>query len=59
MAGLLLGVAARFSCRDCPSDPSLAATSLTTAGVMGAFGFLVGLASPKYRWVVDSAAHSP
>ena len=59
VAGLLLGVAVRYSCSDCPSDPSLATTSLATAGLVGAFGFLVGLASPKYRWVVDSTAHSP
>jgi hypothetical protein len=49
VAGLVLGLAARVSCSDC--DPSIAATSLTVAGLGGAFGFLVGLASPKYEWV--------
>jgi hypothetical protein len=57
--GLLLGLGVRYSCSDCSGDPSIAATSLMSAGVVGAFGFLVGLASPKYRWLPDSAAHEP
>jgi hypothetical protein len=27
--------------------------------VVGAFGFLVSLASPKYRWMADTAVHAP
>lgn len=57
--GLLLGLAGRYACSDCSGDPSIAATSLMSAGAVGAFGFLVGLASPKYRWVADSSAHEP
>ncbi|HEX6433250.1 MAG TPA: hypothetical protein VFZ87_03380 [Gemmatimonadales bacterium] len=59
VAGLLIGLAGRYGCSDCPSDPSLATISLATAGLGGAFGFLVGLASPKYRWVAKGAVHSP
>jgi hypothetical protein len=59
IAGLLLYLVVENSCRDCPSDPSMPSTSLMTAGVGGAFGFLVGLASPKYRWVADTAVHAP
>jgi hypothetical protein len=59
VVGLVLGFAVRYSCSDCSSDPSLAATSLATAGLVGAFGFLVGLASPKYRWIADTVTHAP
>ncbi len=52
IAGLLLGLAARQSCSHC--DPNLAATSLSVAGFGGGLGFLVGLASPKYRSLPDT-----
>ena len=59
VAGLLLALAARRGCSDCPSDPSVASTTFVSAGVVGAFGFLVGLASPKYRWVPNTAVPAP
>jgi hypothetical protein len=52
LAGLILALAP--GCSDC-DDPSVAATSLAGAGLGGAFGFLVGLASPKYEWVPSPA----
>jgi hypothetical protein len=49
--GLLLGLAAG-PCDDCSSpEPRALETSALVAGIGGAFGFLVGAASPKYRWV--------
>ena len=57
VAGLLLGLAARTTCSDC--DPDIAKGILVSAGVVGAFGFLVGLGSPRYRWVPDTAPHTP
>ena len=57
VAGLLLGFAVRTACSDC--DPDIAKGTLVSAGVVGAFGFLVGLASPRYRWVPDAAPPTP
>jgi hypothetical protein len=56
LAGLLLAVLAPRGCYDCTSNDSgtLEAT-LIGAGLGGAFGFLVGAASPKYRWEAQSA----
>ena len=52
IAGLLLGLAAGRACNDCTSsDSAVLETTLTGAGLGGAFGFLVGAASPKYRWI--------
>jgi len=51
LAGLALALAAG-QCDDCSSDsPNAGIVTLTGAGLGGAFGFLVGLASPRYRWV--------
>jgi hypothetical protein len=57
VAGLVLALAARRSCTHC--DPNIAATGLAGAGLGGAFGFLVGLASPKYEWVPSPAVKDP
>ena len=57
VAGLVLALAAGHSCSHC--DPDLVATSLASAGVVGAFGFLVGLASPKYQWIPDTLGVEP
>lgn len=56
LAGLLLAALAPGECYDCTSNDSgtLEAT-LIGAGLGGAFGFLVGAASPKYRWEAQSA----
>jgi hypothetical protein len=52
VTALVLALAARGSCADCPSGyPNVPAAGLVGAGLGGAFGFLVGLASPKYAWV--------
>lgn len=52
LGGLLLGLAAHDRCSDCSADdPELGTVILAGAGLGGAFGFLVGLAAPKYRWV--------
>ena len=52
LAGLLLGLTVGRACDDCSSDDSDALEpALVGAGLGGAFGFLVGAASPKYRWV--------
>lgn len=59
VAGVLLALAVRGGCSDCGSDPDVARTALVSAGVVGAFGFLVGLGSPRYRWVPDTAPHTP
>jgi hypothetical protein len=53
--GLLLGLAAG-PCDDCSSpEPRTLEASAIFAGIGGAFGFLVGAASPRYRWVSRSA----
>ena len=56
LAGLLLAALAPGRCYDCTSNDSgtLEAT-LIGAGLGGAFGFLVGAASPRYRWEVQPA----
>jgi hypothetical protein len=52
LGGLALAVAAHGQCADCPSDsPSIGKVTVLGAGLGGAFGFLVGLATPRYRWV--------
>jgi hypothetical protein len=52
LGGLALAVAAHGQCDDCPSDsPALGTATVVGAGLGGAFGFLVGLAAPRYRWV--------
>jgi hypothetical protein len=52
LGGLILALAAHNSCDDCTSDPSpTGKVTLIGAGLGGAFGFLVGLATPRYRWV--------
>ena len=59
VAGLLLDALAHGQCQDCPSsDSHVVKTALAGAGLGGAFGFLVGAASPKYRWVARPAAES-
>jgi hypothetical protein len=48
--GALLGLRARTACSDCNmTGTDLVNVSLVTAGLGGAFGFLIGLASPKYE----------
>ena len=56
LAGLLLTQVAPISCDDCTSDDSHTLEAVAVgAGLAGAFGFLVGAASPKYSWVPRSA----
>ena len=51
-AGLaLLTAVAGSGCYDCGLEQDVFKTALLGAGLGGAFGFLVGAASPKYRWV--------
>jgi hypothetical protein len=53
---MLLALAAKGSCYDCASnDPSVATVSAAGAGLGGAFGFLVGLATPRYEWTPHGA----
>ena len=48
--GALLGARARTACSDCDMDGGdVVKASLVTAGIGGAFGFLIGLASPRYE----------
>lgn len=52
LGGLALALAAHGQCADCTSDTApIGKVTLIGAGLGGAFGFLVGLASPRYRWV--------
>jgi hypothetical protein len=52
LGGLALALLAHGQCDDCPSDtPPIGEVTLVGAGLGGVFGFLVGLASPRYRWV--------
>jgi hypothetical protein len=56
VVGLLLGLASG-ACDDCSSNDSvLLEAALAGAGLGGAFGFLVGAASPKYRWETRHSA---
>lgn len=58
VGGVVLAKLARGACSDCPSnDPSVLEVGFVGAGLGGAFGFLVGAASPKYRWVRTDAAN--
>jgi hypothetical protein len=44
-------VVAPTQCSDCTStDSDVLEVTALGAGLGGAFGFLVGAASPKYRW---------
>jgi hypothetical protein len=52
LGGLVLALVAHGRCYDCPSDAApVGKVTLIGAGLGGAFGFLVGAASPRYRWV--------
>ena len=52
LGGLVLALAAHGQCYDCASDTApIGKVTLIGAGVGSALGFLVGLASPRYRWV--------
>jgi hypothetical protein len=52
VGGLVLGLIADGECYDCTSnDPSVLKVGLVGAGLGGAFGFLVGSASPRYEWI--------
>lgn len=52
LAGLVLGLTVGRACDDCSSsDSDVLEPALVGAGLGGAFGFLVGAASPKYRWI--------
>jgi hypothetical protein len=57
LGGLALALAAPNECADCTSDPASVTGKVTLigAGLGGAFGFLVGLATPRYRWVPVAA----
>ena len=59
LAGLMLGLVAGHTCDDCGSHDSPALIgSLAGAGLVGSFGFLVGAATPRYRWVPREAGPS-
>ena len=52
LGGLALALAAHGQCADCSSGtPPVGKVTLIGAGLGGVFGFLVGAASPRYRWV--------
>ena len=52
VGGVVLALLARGACYDCSSDNSdVLEVGVIGAGLGGAFGFLVGAASPQYRWV--------
>jgi hypothetical protein len=56
LAGLALSLVAPTQCADCTStDSDVLEATLIGAGLGGAFGFLVGAASPRYRWEADTA----
>ena len=58
VGGVLLALLARGQCSDCgANDPRVPEVGVVGAGLGGAFGFLVGAASPKYRWVPIEAEH--
>ena len=59
VAGLLLS-AFPIGCSDCSRhDSEVMRATFIGAGLGGAFGFLVGAASPKYRWQVAEPYTSP
>lgn len=52
LGGLVLALAAHGRCYDCTSDTApVGKVTLIGAGLGAVFGFLVGAASPRYRWV--------
>jgi hypothetical protein len=57
VVGTLLGLMATGNCSDCDvTEGDYLKAGLVSAGIGGVFGFLVGLASPKYEWApVDGA----
>jgi hypothetical protein len=56
LGGLLLALAAHGQCADCSSDTApVGKVTLIGAGLGGVFGFLVGSATPRYRWVRTTA----
>jgi hypothetical protein len=56
LGGLVLALAAPTECYDCTLDSAPAGkVTLIGAGQGGAFGFLVGLATPRDRWVPAAA----
>ena len=56
LGGLVLALAAHGQCDDCTSDTApIGKVTLIGAGLGGVFGFLVGAASPRYRWVREGA----
>ena len=56
LGGLGLALLAHGQCSDCsPDTPPIGEVTLVGAGLGGVFGFLVGLASPRYRWVAVEA----
>lgn len=56
LGGLVLALAAHGQCDDCTSDTApVGKVTLIGAGLGGVFGFLVGAASPRYRWVREGA----
>jgi hypothetical protein len=56
LGGLGLALAAHDQCADCSSDTApIGKVTLIGAGLGSALGFLVGLASPRYRWVAVEA----
>jgi hypothetical protein len=58
VGGLVLAILAHGECSDCTdNDPSVVQVGLVGAGLGGAFGFLVGAASPRYVWVPRASEH--
>jgi hypothetical protein len=59
VAGLQLS-AFPVGCSDCsPHDSEVVRATFIGAGLGGAFGFLVGAASPKYKWQAAAPDTSP
>lgn len=60
VGALLLAAIVPSRCADCGLEPNNFKVGLVGAGLGGAFGFLVGAASPKYSWVPsDSTTTDP
>jgi hypothetical protein len=56
LGGFVLALGAGGQCDDCSSDTApIGKVTLIGAGIGSALGFLVGLASPRYRWVHTTA----